>query len=224
MSKKRGKEFVQIVTHDLVNKSREQQYLHWFRQTLLPTRLGVSGCVSCQHYTLVLGDLPSHLVVYEYLQPEESDASPGDAWRYLCDDAEWPEAAPVFKQGMSRTFAARSHHRADSASGSSIAGGGMLMVMADIDAGFEAEFDEWYEQEHIPERMALKGAVAARRFVALQDEPKFLALWEVTSLDDFTKPDYRFKLPAPPSPWTLRMRRLMSQSRGVYDLLGDYRL
>lgn len=211
---------VELVTHDLVDKSQEEPYRKWFETVVLPKRLGVDGCVSCQHYGLVLGDLPSHLVVYEYAGRADGTA----ASREARDDAQWPQGkAPIFKETSRRSFKATSRHRAASAVDAPIAGGGMLMVLADIDPKVEGEFDEWYEQEHIPERLALAGAVAARRFLALEGTPKFLAIWEVLALDDFSRPDFRFKLTSPPSPWTNRMRREMSQSRGVYGLLGDYR-
>jgi hypothetical protein len=41
---------------------------------------------------------------------------------------------------------------------------GMLLVMADIDPAIERDFNEWYEQEHLTERMAIPGFLRARRF------------------------------------------------------------
>ena len=44
-----------------------------------------------------------------------------------------------------------------------------LFVMNDIDAHVEAEFNEWYQTEHVLQRMNLAGFISARRYRALGD-------------------------------------------------------
>ncbi|MFY9877786.1 MAG: hypothetical protein WCD65_03780 [Pseudolabrys sp.] len=53
---------------------------------------------------------------------------------------------------------------------------GLLLVMADIDPAIERDFNQWYEQEHLSERMAIPGFLRARRFTAIEGSPKYLAL------------------------------------------------
>ena len=43
--------------------------------------------------------------------------------------------------------------------------------MADIEPTSEQDFNGWYEQEHLIERMALPGVLRARRFTALEGSP-----------------------------------------------------
>ena len=43
-------------------------------------------------------------------------------------------------------------------------GNTILVVMMDVEPGHEAEFDRWYNEEHLPERMEIAGYVSARRF------------------------------------------------------------
>ena len=38
---------------------------------------------------------------------------------------------------------------------------GLLLFMTDIDPAHESEFHRWYEEEHIPERMAIPGFLTA---------------------------------------------------------------
>src|SRR4029453_16311611 len=45
---------------------------------------------------------------------------------------------------------------------------GLLLVMADIDPAIEHDFNQWYEQEHLAERMAIPGFLRARRFKAIE--------------------------------------------------------
>ncbi|HUA55691.1 MAG TPA: hypothetical protein VMB81_26130 [Candidatus Sulfotelmatobacter sp.] len=65
-------------------------------------------------------------------------------------------------------------------------GGGMLITFMDIAPADEAEFNRWYDGEHIAERVGIPGFIAARRFVAAPDagnpSPKYLAYYEAETL------------------------------------------
>ena len=43
-------------------------------------------------------------------------------------------------------------------------GGTILVVMMDVDPAHEDEFNRWYNDEHLPERLEIPGYVSARRF------------------------------------------------------------
>ena len=53
-----------------------------------------------------------------------------------------------------------------------LAGKGMLLTSMDIDAAHEAEFNRWYDREHLEERVAIEGFLEARRYVAHDGKPK----------------------------------------------------
>jgi hypothetical protein len=57
-------------------------------------------------------------------------------------------------------------------------GTGMLITFMDIAPADEAEFNRWFDGEHLAERVAIPGFTAARRFVATDGSPKYLALYE----------------------------------------------
>jgi hypothetical protein len=61
-------------------------------------------------------------------------------------------------------------------------GDGMLITFMDIASSDEAEFNRWYDGEHVAERVGIAGFVAARRFVAPAGSPKYLAFYETESL------------------------------------------
>ena len=63
-------------------------------------------------------------------------------------------------------------------------GSGMLITFMDIAAADEAEFNAWYDGEHVAERVAIDGFIAARRYVAPAGagHPKYLAYYETTTL------------------------------------------
>ena len=76
---------------------------------------------------------------------------------------------------------------------------GMLLVMTDIDPTIEHDFNQWYEQEHLAERMAIPGFLRARRFTAIEGSPKYLALYDLESP--------RFSIPRTISMWSERESR-----------------
>jgi hypothetical protein len=54
---------------------------------------------------------------------------------------------------------------------------GLLLVMADIDPAIERDFNQWYEQEHLSERMAFpdfSGRGASRQSRARQNIWRFM--------------------------------------------------
>jgi len=52
---------------------------------------------------------------------------------------------------------------------------GLLLVTMEPTAAMQEEFNDWYDQEHIPERIALPGFLSATRWVCLQGWPRYLA-------------------------------------------------
>jgi hypothetical protein len=75
-----------------------------------------------------------------------------------------------------------------------LAGKGMLLTSMDIDPSHEAEFNRWYDHEHLEERVAIDGFLEARRYVADQASPKYLSLYSTESFDVLDSPAYRAKL------------------------------
>jgi hypothetical protein len=63
-------------------------------------------------------------------------------------------------------------------------GSGMLITFMDIAAADEAEFNAWYDGEHVAERVGIDGFIAARRYVAPPGAgyPKYLAYYETETL------------------------------------------
>src|SRR5262249_54514443 len=80
-------------------------------------------------------------------------------------------------------------------------GKGLLAVFNQVKARDERDFNEWYNREHIDERVNLPGFHRARRYVAVRGSPKYLALYECDSVGDLAAPGY-LKLLANQTPWT----------------------
>jgi hypothetical protein len=75
-----------------------------------------------------------------------------------------------------------------------LAGKGMLLTSMDIDPSDEAEFNRWYDREHLQERVAIEGFLEARRYVAHEASPKYLSLYSTAAFDALDSPAYRTAL------------------------------
>ena len=60
-------------------------------------------------------------------------------------------------------------------------GTGLMMVWMDVPADKEEEFNHWYNEEHLPELLAIPGVLNAARYEAVSSGPKHLACYELES-------------------------------------------
>src|SRR5881397_808703 len=82
-------------------------------------------------------------------------------------------------------------------------GAGLLMVWAEVPSDREKEFNRWYNEEHLAERLALPGFLSAARYEAVKGGPKHLACYELESAAVLESEAYK-KVQAKPTPWTQR--------------------
>lgn len=88
-------------------------------------------------------------------------------------------------------------------------------------AGWEDDFHDWYDTEHIPIRLALPGMRHARRYEAIESEPKFLAIYTAADLGVFASPQFH-AIRKNPSERTRRMLANVSGfTRFVCDEVSD---
>jgi hypothetical protein len=96
-----------------------------------------------------------------------------------------------------------------------MAGTGMLMTSMDIDAAHEQEFNQWYDREHLAERVAIDGFLEARRYVAVNAAPKYLGLYSTATFDVLESDAYRTAL-ANQTAWSLaNIGRFKNKLRSV---------
>ncbi len=82
-------------------------------------------------------------------------------------------------------------------------GSGLLLVMIDVDPAHEEEFNRWYDEEHLPERLQCEGFLSGRRYLSVEGEPKYLAIYELEDPEVLDREAYRRLLP--PSEWMQRL-------------------
>jgi hypothetical protein len=82
-------------------------------------------------------------------------------------------------------------------------GQGAITIWQDARPEARAEFFEWHNREHIPERVGIAGFLRARRWAAIDGAPEFFTLYETADAQVHTSAGYLQRLNNP-SPWTRR--------------------
>ena len=83
-------------------------------------------------------------------------------------------------------------------------GNGLLMVYSDVGAEHEEEYNRWYNEEHIPERLSIPGVLNAARYEAVLGGPRYLACYELESADTWHSDAWQ-KWLKEPTEWSKRM-------------------
>lgn len=82
-------------------------------------------------------------------------------------------------------------------------GQGVVAIWNGISDEGRANFYEWHNREHMPERVGIPGFLAGRRWQALEGAPEYFTLYETASPAVLDGPDYLARLNSP-TEWTRR--------------------
>lgn len=93
----------------------------------------------------------------------------------------------------------------------SLSGMGVVAIWHDLLPEAKADFYEWHNREHMPERVGIPGFRRGRRYVALRGAPEYFNLYEADSREVLAGQDYLNRLNAPTA-WT---RRVVPSFRNV---------
>ena len=74
-------------------------------------------------------------------------------------------------------------------------GTGLMMVWTDVPADKEKEFNRWYNEEHLAERLRLPGFLNGARYEAVKGGPKHLAVYELESVAALETEAYKRSAP-----------------------------
>ena len=100
-------------------------------------------------------------------------------------------------------------------------GTGLLMVWAEVPAEIEDDFNRWYAEEHLAERLSVPGVLSAARYEAVQSGPKHLACYELESPDVLTTREYLRHIENP-TEWSRRVSPGIIGTvyiRNVYEMI-----
>jgi hypothetical protein len=84
------------------------------------------------------------------------------------------------------------------------------VVETDVAPEHEADFNAWYEQEHLPGLASVPGTVRAARYRRLQGQPRYLACYDLTAIETLERPEW---LAVRHTAWSSRIRPLFVNPR-----------
>ncbi|MCH7802292.1 MAG: hypothetical protein IIC24_12240, partial [Chloroflexi bacterium] len=100
-------------------------------------------------------------------------------------------------------------------------GTALLMVWCDVPAEQEEEFNRWYNEEHLAERLSAPGFLNAARYEVVTNGPKHLAVYELDSPSALETPEY-LRFHEQPTEWSKRMSPNVVATRyirNVYEMI-----
>ena len=102
-------------------------------------------------------------------------------------------------------------------------GGGLLCVMNDIASACDRrEYEAWYQQDHVPDRLGIPGFLSARRYRRLNGtRAEFLTFYQTATPQVLCSAPYLKRL-AEPTDWTARiMAHFRTMSRSICRVALD---
>jgi hypothetical protein len=70
---------------------------------------------------------------------------------------------------------------------------GILAIFNNVAPGREAEFEEWFQHEHLQERLAVPGFLLGRRYEAVSAKPRYFNYYVTRSVEVLYSADYRMR-------------------------------
>jgi hypothetical protein len=194
-----------------IDPAHEDELNRWYDEEHFPERIACPGFLNGRRYTTVQG-APKYLAIYDLETPAVLET---DAYRRIAGRSPWTERlAEKFDPIVRNVYV---EIRPPVTNGTRHTGDGLLLVAIDVDPRHEAELNRWYDDEHIAERMAIAGFLRARRFVALEGRPRYLALYDLESSAVLDSAAYRHAAGPAATPMTRRMQGLFNPMiRNVY--------
>lgn len=116
----------------------------------------------------------------------------------------------------------------------SLTGEGAICIWHDVPMPVRADYYEWHDREHMPERVGIPGFRRGRRYIAIEGAPEIYTLYETEAPQINAGADYLQRLNNP-SAWTRRVapqltnnirslcRVLLSLGNGQGGLLATLR-
>jgi len=199
----------------------EEEFNRWYNEEHLPERRECEGFINARRYTVVQGT-PKYLATYDLTSVGVLESPPYRAltaevspWTRRIGSLLDAHTRNVYEeqtpQSVTETFAA-AEKVADATA--------LLAVLADVEPEHEKELIEWYDEEHLSERMACPGFLRARRFVAVTGEPRFLALYDLADPSALEAPEYRGHQDAPTKRTREVLSHLRNSRRNVYGRIA----
>jgi hypothetical protein len=202
----------------------EEEFNAWYDTEHMAERLSIPGFVSAQRWVAEgrcdRGVAPErrigrYLATYELERPEVLDAP-----EYLGHVGDG--FTPWSKRCLGRAVVFRRWACEQINPGGALPPAGaraIFLACGDVPAAHEAEFNRWYDEEHVPLLRRVEGVLAARRFRARSGTPRYIALYDLADERAPESPEWRA---AVATPWSRRIDELTQDCEWILKTYARY--
>jgi hypothetical protein len=177
----------------------EDEYHDWYDLEHVPERLAVPGFINAERWIAVQNPKVS-VATYDLDSVGVLDSEP---YLRVAHD----KGSPWTKRLTSRVKRLIRYEGEQIVPGNASApggAGGILLIAMNVAPEHEADFNDWYNKEHIPALSEVPGTLSARRFRGrLAGTQRYVALYHFKTPD---VPSTEAWKKAAASPWTERLR------------------
>lgn len=181
-----------------LGRAAEDEFHDWYDTEHLPERERVPGFLVCRRFTGA-HDRAVSVAIYDL-----SDVSVLRSPAYLAIGGE--NLSPWSRRITARVERLMRFEGDQILPGDQLPpadAGGLVLNAMNIAPELEAEFNEWYDKEHIPALRAVPGVLCARRFRGVSGNRKYVALYHLATPE---VPDSAEWKAARQSEWTSRLQ------------------
>jgi hypothetical protein len=181
-----------------IGRAAEDEFQDWYDTEHLPERQRVPGFLVCERW-IGAADRTVSVATYD-LETLGVLKSPA----YLAIGGE--NLSPWSKRVTARVDRLMRYEGEQILPGDQLppaGAGGLLLNAMNIAPELEAEFNDWYDKEHIPALAAVPGVLCARRFRGTSGNRKYVALYHLTAPDVVESAEWK---QARQSDWTSRLQ------------------
>jgi hypothetical protein len=216
MPKTRGTGLLMVWTD--IDAEFEADFNRWYDEEQMPGLSQVPGFLSAGRYVALSGG-PKYLAIYEL---EDHNVLRSAAYLDAVKYRPSQQRAQTGTSRIGRNFLRNSYRQIFPVHSSPIAqtremAPVLQMGRIDVPILVEEEFNDWYNTVYVPNYLTVPGVIDARRWVAIEGQPKYLTLYE---FEHEGVPESEAWAKARDSnPWTRRVRPYLRHdagSPGVY--------
>lgn len=202
---------------------QEQRFHDWYDTEHIPLRMDVPGFVSAQRYRDLAEGAKGFLAVYEMTKPDvmktpayqEVKTKPSELTREMLGTV----------SGFTRYIAAETSAKRQPSEGgiSAIDAPLLYAVWFEVPESAQADFDAWYELDHVPALMRCQEWLMVRRFRVVDGEPtkaNRLALHYLADRSALESPE---RAAARKTPWRDRLAALpwFAAKYSLFEKIGS---
>jgi hypothetical protein len=181
-----------------IGNAAEDEFHDWYDTEHLPERQRVRGFLLCQRW-IGTDDRKVSVATYDL---DTVSVLQGPEYRAIGGE----NLSPWSKRVTSRVERLMRFEGDQILPGDALPpdnAGGLLLNAMNVEPAAEAEFNDWYDNEHIPALATVPGVLCARRFSATSANRRYVALYHLVSPDVQATPAWKN---AADTEWTRKLR------------------